>query len=159
VNSSYLTDRDALRTMLRRAAVASVNDRGSQQLVNLSGFAGDSPENIVRVESFGFASNPPSGGNGLIVCPGGPSDKAMFLGGEHPSHRPKNQPTGGVTLYDAFNQAISFVQNNIRIVGTQTITIQAPTINLVGEINAGASSGTQPVKLANNANATKLNAI
>jgi phage gp45-like len=126
-HSSYLTDRDALRTMLRRAAVRSVNDQGSQQLVNLSGLAGDQPADVPTVALFGFSSNPPAGGVGLIACPGGRSDKALFFGGELAKFRPKNQPVGGVTVYDAFGQAISFVQNNIRIVGTGAVTITAPS--------------------------------
>ncbi len=158
-HSSYLSDRDALRTMLRRAAVRSVNDQGSQQLVDLSGMAGDQPAGVPTVALFGFSANPPAGGVGLIACPGGRSDKALFFGGESAKYRPKNQPTGGVTLYDAFGQAISFVQNAIRVDGTQTITIQAPTINLVGEVNLGAASGTIAVELSNSTAATKVKAI
>jgi phage baseplate assembly protein V len=126
-HSSYLTDRDALRTMLRRASVKAVNDQGSQQLVNLAGLAGDQPVDVPTVALFGFSSNPPAGGVGLIVCPGGRSDRALFLGGESAKYRPKNQPVGGTTLYDAFGQAISLVQNNIRIVGTGAVTITAPS--------------------------------
>jgi phage baseplate assembly protein V len=152
-------DRDALRTMLRRAAIAAVNDAGDQQLLDLLGFASEKLKGVPRIESFGFASNPPSGGNGLIICPGGRSDRAMLLGGEHPDYRPKNQPSGGTTIYDANGQAISFVQDNIRIVGTQTITIQAQTINLIGTVNTGSDVGATPVKLNSGGAATKLNAI
>ena len=120
-------DRAAIRAMLRRGAIVSANDKGSQQLLNVSGFASDLPNNLVRIAEFGFASNPPAGGEGLIICPGGRSDRAMFLGGEHPQYRPKNQPVGGVTIYDAFGQAISFVQSNIRIVGAGAVTITAPS--------------------------------
>lgn len=146
-------ERAAVRTMLRRAAVVSVNDQGSQQLLNVSGFVGDKPKNLVRIAEFGFASNPPDGGEGLIVCPGGRSDRAMFLGGELAKYRPKNQPVGGVTIYDAFNNAISFVQNNIRIVAAANVTITAPsgltinanvtvngTIDATGDVKAGTIS-------------------
>jgi phage baseplate assembly protein V len=152
-------DQIALRTMLRRAAIAFVNDAGSQQLLDLLGYKGDTPKKVPRVESFGFASNPPPGGNGLIVCPGGRSDRAMFIGGEHPDYRPKNQPVGGTIIYDAFGQAISFISGNIRVVGTGTITLTAPTFILNGDVFCGAQAGSQPVKLADNTPATKLNAI
>lgn len=94
-----LEDRDAVRAMLRRAAIVAVNDGGAQQLVDLSGFASDQPKKIVRISDFGLASNPPAGGEGLIVCPGGRSDRAMFIGGEHKQYRPKNLAAGAVALY------------------------------------------------------------
>lgn len=140
-------DRDAIRTMLRRAAILAVDDTGTQQLLDLFGLKADKPRKVVKVEDFGFASNPPAGGEGLIVCPGGRSDRAMFLGGAHKDFRPKNLPVGGVTIYDAFGQAISFVEHNIRVVGAQTITIQAPVIVLDGAVQitgnvTGAGGGT-----------------
>jgi phage baseplate assembly protein V len=152
-------DKNALRAMLRRAAIEAVYDAGNQQLLDLIGLASDKPRKVPRVESFGLASNPPGGGNGLIVCPGGRSDRAMFIGGEHADYRPKGQPSGGTTIYDANGQAISFVKNNIRIVGTQTITLTAPTFILNGDVFCGAQAGSQPVKLADGSAATKLSAI
>lgn len=157
--SSYLSDRDAVRTMLRRAAVRAVDDAGSQQRLDLSGLSGDQPADVPTVALFGFSANPPAGGVGLILCPGGGSDKALFFGGESAKYRPKNQPPGGVTLYDAFGQAISFVQNDVKVVGTQTVTIQAPTINLVGQVNLGSASAAVAVELSNSTAATKVKAI
>jgi phage gp45-like len=77
-------ERNAVRAMLRRAAVVSSSDGGAQQLLALSGLASEQLTNIVHVQPFGLSSNPPVGGEGLIVCLGGRSDRAMFLGGEHP---------------------------------------------------------------------------
>jgi phage baseplate assembly protein V len=151
--------RDAVANMLRRALIVAVNDAGDQQLLSLTAFLGEQLPNIVRVESFGLASNPPPGGEGVLFNLGGRSDRGMFFGGEHPRFRPTNLPAGGTMLYDAFGQAVSFVQNNVRIVGTKTITIQAPNIILMGEVFAGAQVGATPVKLDSGAAATNLNAI
>jgi phage gp45-like len=78
-------ERNAVRAMLRRAAVSS-NESGVQQLLALSWLASEQLTNIVHVQPFGFSSNPPVGGEGLIVCLGERSDRAMFLGGEHPQY-------------------------------------------------------------------------
>jgi phage baseplate assembly protein V len=139
-------DRDAIRAMLRRAAVVAVNDTGGQQLVDLSGFASDFPKQVVRIADFGFASNPPPGGEGLMACPGGRSDRAMFLGGEHAKYRPVNLPVGATAIYDAFGQILEFVQNSVKLVCTGTITLQSPTIVLDGAVQftgpvAGNDSG------------------
>jgi phage baseplate assembly protein V len=124
--SSYLSERDALRTMLRRAAIAAVNDAGAQQLVDVTGLAAEKLKAIVRIQDFGFASNPPAGGNGLIVCPGGRSDKAMFFGGEHPNYRPKNLPVGAVEVYDALGQYLGFLPSGVTLKCAKPLTIVAP---------------------------------
>ncbi len=173
MHDQHERDRDALRSMLRRAAIAAVNDAGTQQLIDLLGFAGEKLRGVPRIESFGFASNPPSGGTGIIACAGGRSDRALFLGGEHPDYRPKDQPVGGVTIYDANGQAISFVRNNIRVtggkitfetaavtlVGTTSLTLQAPSIVLDGTVQLGSAAASVAVKLADNSAATKVTAI
>lgn len=132
-------DRDAIRAMIRRAAILAVDDGGTQQKLDLSGLAGDKPRGVMRVEDFGFASNPPVGGEGAIICAGGRSDRAMFVGGAHQQYRPTATEIGGTILYDANGQAVSLVKNNIRIVGTQTITITAPTIVLDGNVKLGGA--------------------
>ncbi len=124
--TTYLSERDAIRTMLRRAAIVAVNDAGGQQLVDVTGLAADKPKKIPRLEGFGFASNPPAGGTGLIVCPGGRSDKAMFLGGEHPQHRPKNLPIGAVQVYDANDQYLGLLPSGVKLVCVKPLTIVAP---------------------------------
>lgn len=137
-------DRAAIRAMLRRAAVVSVDDSGDRQLLDLSAFASDLPRKVARIQDFGFASNPPVGGEGLLLCPGGRSDRAVFVGGEAKQYRPKNTELGGTILYDANGQAVSLVKNNIRIVGTDTVTITAPTIVLAGNVHLGGADATRP---------------
>jgi hypothetical protein len=50
-------------------------------------------------------------------------------------------------------------QNTSFEMKTDSITLTATTINLVGTVNAGASSGTTPVALCGSGCATKLNAV
>lgn len=99
-------ERNAVRSMLRRAAILSSGDGGVQQLLALSGLASEKLKNVVHVQPFGVSGNPPVGGEGLIVCPGGRSDRAMFIGGEHPQYRPVNSPAGTTVLYDSSGNVI-----------------------------------------------------
>jgi phage baseplate assembly protein V len=126
-------DRAAIRAMLRRASVRSVDDSGAQQRLELTGLAADALRKIVRIGEFGLASVPPAGAEGLLACLGGRSDRAMFLGGEHKDYRPTGHDPGTTILYDANGQAVSLIKNNVRVVGTQTITIQAPTVVIQGD--------------------------
>jgi phage baseplate assembly protein V len=127
-------ERNAVRAMLRRAAVVSSDDSGPQQLLSLSGFSQDLPRQVVRVQEFGFSSNPPVGGEGLILCPGGRSDRAMFWGGAHAQYRPTNLPVGATALYDAFGQILEFVQNSVKLVCTATFEIDAPNVLIKGAL-------------------------
>lgn len=135
---------DAVRAMLRRASILQVDDSGDRQLLDASGFKNDLPRKVARIQDFGLASNPPAGAEGVLACLGGRSDRAVFLGGEHKDYRPRGIPAGGTTIYDANGQAISFVQDNIRIVGTQTVTISAPTIVLDGNVKLGGADASRP---------------
>ena len=109
---------DALRGMLRRARIENVDDSGSQQQLDLSGFKNDKPRKVVRIGSHGIASNPPKESEGVIISLGGGSDRQMALGFEHREHRPKDLPAGTSVLYDDKG-------NVIRMYGADGLQIEA----------------------------------
>jgi phage baseplate assembly protein V len=149
--------RDAVRTMIRRASIAAVDDGGTQQTVDLLGFAGDSPRQVVRVQEFGIADNPPVGGEGLILCAGGRSDKALFIGGAGKG-RPTNTPSGWKGLYDAGGNVV-FCQgpNGIVVKASEgkIVVIPPPGANVY--LGGDGVTGTYfPVLLAGNRNAMNV---
>lgn len=119
---------DATLAMVRRAMVQKVDDSGPQQLLNLIGLAGDMPQKVVRVLDHGFASNPPLGAEGILKSLGGRSDRAMFIGGEHPQYRQKNLASGASVLYDQNGNIIyANMANGIQISAkTGNVTVNAP---------------------------------
>lgn len=151
-------DRDAIRAMLRRAAIVAADDGGTQQLLDLSGLASEQLKKIVHVQPFGLSSNPPVGGEGVLLSPGGRADRAMFFGGEHKDHRPKNLPMGAVAIYDAFGDILEFVETSVRLVHAAKITLQAPIIVLDGAVQiTGAmngASGTGAISIGSVINST-----
>ena len=116
-----LENQDAVLGHLRRGSVVSVDDTGPQQLVVLTGLAseqilGANGKGIVHVQPHGFSSNPPAQAEGIIKSLGGRSDRAMFIGGEHPQYRQKNLPSGAAVLYDQNGNIIyAAMQNGIQI--------------------------------------------
>ena len=144
----YLSERDAIRTMLRRAAIAAANDAGDQQLVRLTGFAGETLQNVVRVQPFGLSSVPPAGGEGLILCLGGRSDRAMFVGGEH-RHTGRTHPGRRHDARDAFGQYLEFVQNSVKLVCTETFTVQAPNVHVTGALQVDGDVKAGAISLSN----------
>jgi phage gp45-like len=134
-------DRDAIRAMLRRAAVVASDDSGSAQKLRLSGLASEQLDGVVRIVDFGFASNPPAGGEGMLLCPGGRSDRAMFIGGEHRQYRPTALPIGACALYNSSGQIIKLIQNEIDVVcGTLKIT---GDVHVTGAVIAGYGGADQ----------------
>jgi phage baseplate assembly protein V len=129
------------RAQLLRAILATVDDSGSQQLMKLTGLAGQTIGEAVRSQPFGLTSVPPAGAEALILAIGGGMDRAHALGVEHPQHRPTGNPAGSTVLYDANGNAVSLVQSNIRIVSPGTVTITAPTIVLNGSVTLGGPAG------------------
>lgn len=132
---------DAIATMLRRAQLTSIDTSGAQHLATLKGLPGEALVNIPRVKDFGFSSMPPAGSTALIAALGGRSDRAMVLGIDHPSFGPRDQQPGYTTLYDAYGNAVSLVQSNLRIVGSAKVTISAPLIVLDGVVHLGGEGG------------------
>jgi phage gp45-like len=93
-------DQHEVRLMLRRARLLSLDDSGSQQLLDLSALKSDRPRKVPRVMEFGFASSPPVGADFLMLAAGGGLSRAMAIGGEHKDYRQANLPTGTAVLYD-----------------------------------------------------------
>jgi len=102
----------AIRGALRRVAIVDVDDTGSQQRLRLSGLASEEFRNVVRAHDFGFASNPPAGGEGLLLPQGGASNRAWALGFEHKDYRQKNLPSGAAALYDKDGNIIKLVSKD-----------------------------------------------
>jgi phage gp45-like len=98
--SQSLEHHDAIGGTLRRATILKVDDSGPQQLLNLQGLAADFPRNVVHIFPHGFSSNSPLNAEGILKSLGGRSDRAMFIGGEHPQYRQRNLPSGNAVLYD-----------------------------------------------------------
>ena len=97
---SYYEHADAIRAMLRRASLTNIDDSGDQQVLGLTGHAGEKLAKIVRVQSHGLSSIPPRGAEGIMLALGGRVDRTMAFGLEHRAARPRNQPAGTATLYD-----------------------------------------------------------
>lgn len=126
-------DRDAIRAMLRRAAIVAADDSGAQQLLTLTGLAGEQLKKVVNVQPFGLSSNPPVGGQGVLLSLGGRSDRAMFFGGEHGGYRQKNLAAGAAVLYDQNGNVIfADMANGISIsAATGAVTVKAATGQMV----------------------------
>lgn len=134
---------DAVRGMIRRVTLSSVDDSGKQQKMTVKGLKGETLKDVVRVQPFGFSSHPPEGAEGILVALGGRSDRAMLIGIEHPDHRPKAKKAGSSIQYDANGNSVLLDDTALTItgatkakvvVGGNSIEITSSGIVIVGNV-------------------------
>ncbi|MBD9390123.1 phage baseplate assembly protein [Agrobacterium sp. AGB01] len=128
----------------KRIELDGVNvERGGQQFVSGRGLFKDGYTNVHRIETHGLLSMPVKGAKALLISPNDDPDQAYVIGGEHPSHRPQDIPSGGTAIYDANGNIISLVGAKIRLVAplfefVGNITLQGD-LNVTGNIHATGS--------------------
>lgn len=146
---SYYEHDDAIRAILRRGALREdANDKGTQQLVNVSGFKNDEPDEVHRVQMPGLHSVPVKGSEGFFSPMGGRSDRLLFIGGEHKDHKPKGKEAGDTFLYDHHGNIVSLVKKEYRVVHSKVVHLVAGGIPIVikdGRVHLGAEGGTARV--------------
>lgn len=129
----FAADRYSARLSIRRAELTEVQDDGPFQRISALGYADETLKLGHRVQPFGLTSHPPKGAHGLAMLINGRSDQSVFLGIEHPSHRPKSIPMGTTALYNAHGDIIKIFEREIEVV-TQTYRVKAASIVFEGDI-------------------------
>jgi phage baseplate assembly protein V len=97
-----------------RVALQTVDDTGPQQLIKVTGLAGQVIGEAVRSQHFGSSSNPPLDAEGLLIGLGGGHDRAHVLSLESPSKRPTGLATGAHTVYDANGNKTEYSATGIK---------------------------------------------
>lgn len=126
---------------LLRTILSEVDDSGPQQLVKVTGLAGQTIGEAVRAQHFGFSSHPPKDAEGLGLLIGGGADRAHILGLEHPKYRPRNLPEGGAIQYDRDGNYVKIIGDVLTVnhakkivfqVGGNTLTIDSGGFHFAG---------------------------
>ena len=115
---------DAMRSNLRRFRVVKVDDKGTQQRVDLSGMKKELPTKVWRPMPHGFTSNPPKDSDGYMIGMGGRSDRMLYVDGGHEKYRPRDLPEGAMALYNHSGDIIRLFENNFDIVHARKVTVK-----------------------------------
>ena len=126
---------------LVRFRIDSFRSVGGQQLVTGRTQRGEGLKDIPRPEPHGFASNPPQGAVGVALALGPDRSQMVVMGVEHPDQREGITGAGHQAIYDGHGNVVSLVQSDLRIVGTNRVTIVGPKIVLDGEVHLGGEGG------------------
>lgn len=130
---------DGIRSTTRRARVVKVDDRKSQQRLDLKGLKNEKPKKIWRPLDFGFTSVPPKDSDGYLIQMGSRSDRTLYLDGGHEKYRPKKTPEGCMAIFNQFGDIIRVFKENADLVHQKKVNIRIGHGYAAGE--SGDSGG------------------
>lgn len=125
---------DATRPTTRRSRIVEVDDKGTQQFVDIKGYKDEEPKRIWNTQPFGFTSNPPKDSDGIIDQMGSRSDRTFYRDAGHEKYRPKRTPEGGMAVFD-------MAGNIVRVFPEHTDVVNKEKINI--RIGKGYKTGTE----------------
>ena len=106
-----------LKLMVGRCVLNSAQGKG-QLGMQVEGLEGETIEGAALQGTYGFASHPPAGSEGVMLSVGGARDNVLVLGMESRGERPE-LPAGEAKMHSMFGQ---FIHMN----GDGDIVIEAP---------------------------------
>lgn len=147
------------RGRVSRVIITKVHNDGPQQRIDYEGVDGEKHTDVLRIQVFGFTNNPPAGAEGVVLAMNA-RDAPMLLGIEHPDHRPADDPPGTSRQYDAAkstvyldgagNVHVKAASGAVTVEGTSEITIKAPTVKIIGNIEHTGNMNTSGVHIDSN---------
>lgn len=100
---------------ISRTRIVKVDDKGTQQLVNLKGRKYQQPEEVWHIQRFGDTAVPPKDGDGVLVSMGGRADRGLYFDAGHEKYRPKDMPEGSRAIFDMHGNIVSLVEAALTI--------------------------------------------
>lgn len=105
--------------------------------------AEETADNVPRLQNYGFASFPESGGAAAVVCVGGYREQAMAIAVEGPDGSPEDLQSGEVKIYTASGDSIHFKANGtleiysqreVKVESEDSIKFKASELEVDGDL-------------------------
>lgn len=126
-----------------RATLGTVNDGAGLQRGQVTMLAGETRDNVERVQPYGFSSVPLPGADCLVVCVGGNRDHPVIIGVDDRRHRPQSQQPGDVVIYShqtghritlKADRTIEVEGDVLTLKADTKIRLETPVVELTGGI-------------------------
>jgi len=95
-----------IKSIFSRSLIESVDDDGEIQIVKVSGIANEVKPDIERIQDYGLTSNPPVGGESVVLYFGGDRSDGVVIKTDSGEHRITSLNSGEVCLYSQHGQQI-----------------------------------------------------
>lgn len=132
------TDIDVLRNevhnLVSRGVVLSADDARLMQELGVRLQDGHIPKKVEHWHPYGFTQVPHPEAEVIALAVNGDRDHIVVLPGADRRYRLKNLAQGELAVHDDQGQKVHFKRDGIVIQSSQPVTIEAPTINLKGNI-------------------------
>lgn len=103
---------DVVRSAFRGKITLVISGEPIQR-VQLSGLADETLQDLEHLQEYGFASNPPSGSDAVIIPLGGSSSHGVVVCTQHGSYRIKNLKSGETAIFNSDGAKIVLKQGRI----------------------------------------------
>lgn len=126
-----------------RATLGPVDDSTDLQRGQVTLLAGETRDNVERVQPFGFSSVPFAGADCLVVCVGGNRDHPVIIGTDDRRYRPTGLAQGDVCIYShqtghritlKADRTIQIEGDVITLKADTKIRLESPLVEMTGGI-------------------------
>lgn len=121
------------------------DDEKLTQTVQVALLAGETRDQIQRVQQYGFTSVPLEGAYPvLVLCPSGERAQAIAVAVDDLRHRVRGGAPGDVSVYDHRGNRITMKDGVLEIVsaGNLTVTVTGDvTVSATGQVHLGGAGG------------------
>lgn len=125
--------KERVDALIQRGTLGGVDDARLMQELNVRLRNGYKPKKIEHWHPYGFSQHPHQGAEVLALAPGGDMDHLIIVASADRRYRMK-VAEGEVALHDDQGQSVHIKRGGIEIKSTKPVTIDAPTINLKGNV-------------------------
>jgi phage baseplate assembly protein V len=164
-----MSDADrAVRRAVTRGKVTGARTRAGRVLVDLTLLDGEARRGVELLLPTGFSALPGAGSDVVVFEVGANRQHLVAMVADNPALRIEGLGAGEFGMRDAAGQQVVFRADRVEITGALRVDITASgPVNVTtpgtatidaARVNLGAGA-TQPVRLADNSNATKVFAI
>lgn len=130
-----------IKLAIAQGVASGISEGG--RLLQLSLLADESADEVERIQNYGFASHPPTGGSAAVVFIAGYREQGMAVAVEGPDGSPDDLESGEVKIYTASGDAIHFKsdgtlrvysQREVKVESDDKIALKASDIEIDGDL-------------------------
>lgn len=154
-----------LALIVNRVAVRLVNDALRLQNVQIDVLNDETLDNVVRMQEYGFTSNPQPGAEGIALSPSGRRSNTVVICVDDRRYRLRNLASGEVALYTDEGDSIwlrrgrnievnagskvKVTAPNVEVVASAKVTLTTPLVEVTGNLAVDGNATVQGTVLSN----------
>lgn len=123
-----------VRLMIGRAVLSTINDASGIQIVQVKLLAGETRDNVERMQNYGYGSVPLPGAEGIMASVSGNRDHGVIIVMDDGRYRMRNLQPGEVAMYSHLDQESH--RHHIYLDKDGGITVMAKNVTVKAEDTA-----------------------